>query len=94
MDRLKCSEDVRDIGDRIHDEHGKNAEAYFYQHYAHTIENEWSIYFDGMNCDEHCGWDGASNRCNCYNRRVSWVWDSRHGCLSAEAYKVLPIPSA
>lgn len=29
--------------------------------------------FNGQNCDDCSGWDGTSRRCNCGNRRVSWV---------------------
>ena len=35
------------------------------------------IDFDGKNCEdfdiECAGWDGVSRRCECGNRRVSWV---------------------
>ena len=33
------------------------------------------IDFDGNNCDDCAGWDGQSRRCDCGNRRVSWVTD-------------------
>jgi hypothetical protein len=37
------------------------------------------IGFEGFNCRDignDCkGWDGKSRRCDCGNRRVSWVWD-------------------
>lgn len=42
------------------------------------------IEFEGMNCDDCPGWNGISNRCDCGNRRVYWVWSS--GILTAEAY--------
>lgn len=29
--------------------------------------------FDGKNCEDCPGWDGKSKRCECGNRRVSWV---------------------
>ena len=30
--------------------------------------------FDGSDdCEDCSGWDGKDNRCNCGNRRVSWV---------------------
>lgn len=43
-------------------------------------EENGSIEFDGMNCNDfkgddeiECdGWDGVSRRCNCGNRRVYW----------------------
>ena len=41
----------------------------------------WVDEFDGQNCNdwldddkpECLGWDGLSRRCDCGNRRVSWV---------------------
>ena len=26
-------------------------------------------------CEDDCGWDGLSHRCNCGNRRVYWTYD-------------------
>lgn len=35
--------------------------------------------FNGQNCDGPCeGWDGKSRRCECGNRRVSWVNGDGH----------------
>lgn len=35
--------------------------------------------FDGPNCDGPCaGWDGTDRRCECGNRRVSWVTGYGH----------------
>lgn len=35
--------------------------------------------FVGQNCDEPCqGWDGVSHRCECDNRRVTWVQGIGH----------------
>jgi hypothetical protein len=44
---------------------------------------DYSMDFNGQNCDDlgddwnngvPCtGWDGLSRRCNCGNRRVSWI---------------------
>lgn len=35
--------------------------------------------FDGNNCDRPClGWNGVDHRCQCGNRRVSWVQDECH----------------
>lgn len=34
--------------------------------------------FAGKNCDECPGWDGDSHRCDCGNRRVSWVASDWH----------------
>ena len=41
------------------------------------------ILFEGMNCNDYkdedeveCdGWDGDDRRCNCGNRRVSWIFE-------------------
>jgi hypothetical protein len=46
-------------------------------------EENGSIPFDGMNCNDYkeddeieCdGWDGASRRCDCGNRRVCWDFE-------------------
>ena len=59
--------------------------------------NVWGfIEFDGWNCHDlgsdwnngqECrGWDGRSNRCDCGNRRVSWVLDYNSNGVHAEAY--------
>ena len=50
------------------------------------------IEFEGMNCndwigedEEECtGWDGLSRRCECGNRRVSWI--KEYGIVYAVAY--------
>lgn len=50
------------------------------------------IEFDGMNCDDYAdqddppcaGWDGKSKRCECGNRRVSWIVED--GVARGEAY--------
>ena len=47
--------------------------------------------FDGQNCIDPCvGWDGEQRRCQCGNRRVSWVRGYEHSFESpsvhAEAY--------
>jgi uncharacterized protein (DUF1786 family) len=46
--------------------------------------------FDGHNChyvDQDCGgWDGVSRRCNCGNRRVTWVLSDDKSYVYAEAY--------
>jgi len=47
--------------------------------------------FSGQNCDGPCeGWDGSNNRCQCGNRRVSWVPGYGHTFeepyIIAEAY--------
>lgn len=53
--------------------------------------------FDGNNCDDiiddDCndgipcdGWDGESHRCNCGNRRVSWVLSDCKTYIYAEAH--------
>lgn len=45
------------------------------------------IGFSGNNCDDPCaGWDGESRRCECGNRRVSWVTEQdADGKYSAHA---------
>ena len=52
------------------------------------------IEFDGWNChdigieecDNCAGWDGFSSRCDCGNRRVTWVLSEDKTFLYAEAY--------
>lgn len=43
------------------------------------------VYWSG-NCDEDCGWDGLSHRCNCGNRRVYWEFDTKLGMFFACEY--------
>ncbi len=45
--------------------------------------------FSGQNCEGSCrGWDGKSHRCECGNRRVSWMIDGtfEKPCVWGEAY--------
>lgn len=43
--------------------------------------------FDGQNCEEPClGWDGHERRCECGNRRVSWVLTDDGTYVYAEAW--------
>jgi len=46
--------------------------------------------FEGWNCgdyDQDCdGWDGLDRRCNCGNRRVTWVLSDDKTYVYAEAY--------
>jgi len=44
------------------------------------MKNDNYVEFEGMNCNDYLddfsieceGWDGASRRCDCGHRRVSW----------------------
>lgn len=47
------------------------------------------IDFTGNNCDDCVGWYGHSRRCECGNRRVSWIIDKQDDgsfLAFAEAY--------
>lgn len=59
-------------------------------------ESDGPFEFEGWNCDNldsdwnggvPCtGWDGRDRRCNCGNRRVSWVLSDDNTYVYAEAY--------
>jgi hypothetical protein len=44
--------------------------------------------FEGFNCDQdECnGWNGLDDRCECGNRRVSWVFSDDETFVYAEAH--------
>lgn len=56
------------------------------------VESDTYVLFDGQNCNDwldpdeaDClGWDGHSRRCDCGNRRVSWV--KQFGYVTPQAF--------
>lgn len=52
----------------------------------HKVDGPW-FEFDGQNCEEPCqGWDGYDRRCECGNRRVTWVLSDDKTRVWAEAW--------
>ena len=58
--------------------------------YERLVDNklesaEW-FDFEGQNCEGPCeGWDGIDRRCQCGNRRVTWVLSDDKTRVYAEA---------
>ena len=71
-----------------------NDQEIFHKLVTEKLEKEGPMFdFDGNNCADSweegkdCfGWDGESRRCECGNRRVSWVLSDDKTRVYAEAY--------
>ena len=59
-----------------------------YQELVNTMlsQNDWFEFEGDDYCEDCPGWDGFSNRCECGNRRVDWVYDEICDRVYPEAY--------
>ena len=71
-------EEARDLA------HGNDAAIKDLERIKKLIDND-EVYWSA-NCDEPCGWDGLSYRCNCDNRRVYWEWQDKEQRFEATEY--------
>lgn len=51
------------------------------------LKTDFYFDFSGQNCEGPCiGWDGRDRRCECGNRRVTWVLSDDGNSIYAEAW--------